>query len=101
VTTLHDVGGELGWPLGTFFWALTISWSRLLAHEGPWPHYIMLEVSWDGLWTLSFGLSQFHGHGSWLMYEVALAPTHLLYVACELENLFQDTHMGQIIICRT
>ena len=30
------------------------------------------EVSWDGLWTLSFGLSQFHGHGSWLVCEVAL-----------------------------
>jgi len=29
-------------------------------------------VSWDGLWTLSFGLSQFHGHESWLVCEVAL-----------------------------
>ena len=28
-------------------------------------------ASWDGLWTLSFELSQFHGHGSWLMCEVA------------------------------
>ena len=27
---------------------------------------------WDGLWTLCFGLSQFHGHGSWLVCEVAL-----------------------------
>ena len=33
---------------------------------------MMLEVSWDGLWTPSFGLSQFHGHGSWLVCEVAL-----------------------------
>jgi hypothetical protein len=33
---------------------------------------MILEVSWDGLWTLSFGLSQFHGHGSWLVCEVAL-----------------------------
>jgi hypothetical protein len=33
-----------------------------------------LEVSWDGFWTLSFGLSQFHGHGSWLVCEVALRP---------------------------
>ena len=31
VTTLHDFGGVLGWPLDTFFWALTISWSWLLA----------------------------------------------------------------------
>jgi hypothetical protein len=25
---------------------------------------------WDGLWTFSFGVSQFHGHGSWLLCEV-------------------------------
>ena len=31
-----------------------------------------LEVFWDGLWTLSFGLSQLHGHGSWLVCEVAV-----------------------------
>jgi hypothetical protein len=31
MTTLHDLGGVLGEPLDTFFWALTISWSRLLA----------------------------------------------------------------------
>ena len=30
VTTLRDFGGVLGRPLDTFFWALTISWSRLL-----------------------------------------------------------------------
>jgi hypothetical protein len=24
-------------------------------------------VCWDGLWTHSFGLSQFHGHGPWLV----------------------------------
>ena len=33
---------------------------------------MILEVPWDGLWTLSFGLSQFHDYGSWLMCEVAL-----------------------------
>jgi hypothetical protein len=33
---------------------------------------MILEVSWDGIWTLSFGLSQFHGHGSWHVCEVAL-----------------------------
>jgi hypothetical protein len=32
VTTLHDFGGVLGQPLDTFFWAFTISWSRLLVH---------------------------------------------------------------------
>ena len=40
--------------------------------EGMWSHNMILEVWWDGLWTLSFGLSQFHGHGSWLVCEVAL-----------------------------
>ena len=39
-------------------------------------HYMILEVSWDGVWTLSFGLSQLHGHGSWLVCEVALRWTH-------------------------
>jgi hypothetical protein len=27
--------------------------------ESPWPHYMILEVSLDSLWTLSFGLSEF------------------------------------------
>jgi hypothetical protein len=31
-----------------------------------------VEVAWDGLWTLYFGLSQFHGHSSWLVCELAL-----------------------------
>ena len=34
---------------------------------------MILEVSWDILWTLSFGLSQFPGHGSWLVCDVALS----------------------------
>ena len=35
--TLHDFGLVLGWPWDTFFWALTNSWSRLLARvwSGP------------------------------------------------------------------
>ena len=33
---------------------------------------MMLEVCWDGLRTLSFGLLQFHDHNSWLVCEVAL-----------------------------
>ena len=37
VTTPHDFEGVLGRSLDTFFWTLTISWSRLLAHvwSGP------------------------------------------------------------------
>ena len=33
---------------------------------------MILEVSRVRLWTLSFGLSQFHGHRSWLVCELAL-----------------------------
>jgi hypothetical protein len=39
VTTLHDFGGVLGWPLDTFFWALTISWSQLLARVWSGPSF--------------------------------------------------------------
>jgi hypothetical protein len=39
---------------------------------------MILEVCWDGLWTLSFRLSQFYGHGSWLVCEVALSETQTL-----------------------
>ena len=34
---------------------------------------MIVEVAWDNLWTLSFGLSQLHGHGSWPVCEVALS----------------------------
>jgi hypothetical protein len=34
---------------------------------------MILEVCWDALWTLPLGISQFHGHGSWLVGEVALS----------------------------
>jgi hypothetical protein len=42
VTTLHEFGGVLGRPLDTFFWALTISWSWLLARV------------WSGLMVMGF-----------------------------------------------
>ena len=40
--------------------------------------------SWDGHWTLSFGLSQFHGCDSWLMWEVALTSFRM----CEFLSVF-------------
>jgi hypothetical protein len=40
---------------------------------------MILEVSWDGIRTLPFRLSQFHGHGSWLVCEVALKPLGTSY----------------------
>ena len=58
-----------GWRSGNIWLHTTL--------EDPWPHYMNLEVCWDGLWTLSFGLSQFHGHGSWLVCEVALTDSKL------------------------
>ena len=56
-----------------------IIWVRARWHmashslEALWLHCMILEVSWDNLRTLSFGLFQFHGHGSWLACEVALS----------------------------
>ena len=45
VTTPQDIGNMLGRPLHTFFWALTISWSWLLAHVGSGPNLVTwLEV---------------------------------------------------------
>jgi hypothetical protein len=43
---------------------------------------MIFQVSWDGLSTLSFfGLSQFHGHSSWLVCEVALSGVSLSRLA--------------------
>ena len=46
--------------------------------------YMILEVCWDGLWTLSFGLSQFLGHNSWLVCEVTLSTNSLEVNPCNL-----------------
>ena len=45
VTTLHDFGGDLRRPLNTFFWALTISWSRLLARVWSDPQVVRKRTS--------------------------------------------------------
>ena len=59
-------------PWTTFNWGPGHMWLHTTL-EDPWPHYMIVEVSWDNLWTLSFGLSQSHGHGSWPMSEMALS----------------------------
>ena len=41
-------------------------------------HYMTLKVCWDGLQTLSFGLSQFHGHGSQLVCEAMIGENRQL-----------------------
>ena len=58
-----------------FSWGPSHIWLHITL-EGPWPHYMILEVSWDGFWMLSSGFSQFHGHGSWLVCEVTLIRSH-------------------------
>ena len=52
------------------------------------------EVSWNGPWILSFGFSQFYGHGSWLMCEVALMPTNLPGL---LHRILANSHSFTII----
>ena len=55
--------------------------------EGPWPHYMTLEVCWDALWTLFFGLSEFHGHGSWLVCEEVVTKGHFKH---EIEDMLHS-----------
>ena len=63
---------------------------------------MILEVCWDGLLTRSFGLSQFHGHGSWLVCEEALcqvdAHGHASYefIAIDLVN---ERHLRLRLCC--
>ena len=49
VTTLHDLGGVLGRPSDTFFWALSISWSWLLARLWSGPQICWSIVSTEDL----------------------------------------------------
>ncbi len=53
MTTLHDFGGVLRPPTDTFFWALRISWSRLLAPMWSGPYFTRLSLQNDRLkfWT--------------------------------------------------
>ena len=72
-TWIETHPNSIGWGPGHIWFHTTL--------EGMWPHYMILEVSWDGLWTLSFGLSQVHGHGSWLVCEVAMS-LGMLWMLC-------------------
>jgi hypothetical protein len=45
VTTLHHFRSVLGQPLDTFSWALTTSWSRLLAH-------VWIDPNWNPVPTI-------------------------------------------------
>jgi hypothetical protein len=37
----------------TFGWGSGHTWLHTTL-EGPWPHYMVVEVCWDGVWTLFF-----------------------------------------------
>ena len=66
-------------------------WLRVRSHMTS--HYTWGSVTtlhdfgggcWDNLWTLSFGLSQFHGHSSWFICEVALSvDLDLIWIALD------------------
>ena len=60
--------------------------------EDPWPHYMIFNVSWDSLGTLSFGLSQFHGHGSWLVCGLPFNPTQIAGPAAQPAPVGRRTH---------
>jgi hypothetical protein len=74
VTTLHDFGGVFGQPLDIFYWALTILWSRLLAHvwSGPkigglkWLLYLIGRLYLIGMW---FGEDR---RGEHMCFEIEL-----------------------------
>ena len=51
---------------------------------------MILEVCRDGLWTLSFGLSQFRGHGSWLVCEVALRDWLCFLIRKDVLTIYDD-----------
>ena len=59
---------------------------------------MILEVSWDGLYSLSFGPSQFHGQGYWLVCEVALSVQLLFHGVSKYSGMFwkamqRDTYL--------
>ena len=64
-----------------------------IALEGLWPHNMILEVCWDSLWTLSFGLSRFHSHGSWLVCEVALIWVVSLKREISIKIMMESGHI--------
>ena len=47
---------------------------------------MILEMSCDSIWTLSFGLSQFHGHDSWLVCEAALRCAYVQVTSIDWPN---------------
>ena len=51
------------------------------------------EVCWDGLWTLSFGLSQFHGHGCKVYTDSYMA---LKGSCCPVTRIIFKNHLLEV-----
>ena len=49
---------ELKFVEMAFGWGPSHIWLHTTL-EDPWPHYMILEVYWDSIWTLSFGLPHY------------------------------------------
>ena len=63
----------------TFGWGPGHIWLHTIL-EDLWPTHLMsLDVSRDNVWTLSFELSQFHGHGSWIVCGIYCHVHYLMY----------------------
>ena len=80
---LHDVGGVLGRPLDTFFWALTISWSRLLARVWSGPCACERPVTWysihQSLSSFSSDTRQTGKASYWTWYVCILLGNFITY----------------------
>ena len=91
VTTLHDFGGALGQPLDTFFWALTISWARLLAHVWSGPkkqHCVQNRVI---ISRFNSDAKYVGGGGGWPIWSFRQWDIHMinwLHSSCEFGNHF-------------
>ena len=68
----HNHGFDLFYHVWGVPTRVEIHWNSiwLRTHSHTTSHYIMiLEVCWDGLWTLSSGLFKFHGCRSWPLHD--------------------------------
>ena len=100
VTTPHDFGSVLGRPVHTFFCALTVSWSRLLARvwSDPYIHLTFthllcrsLKRSGNRTWTGSTFFTNESAWSEWwwalsLVFEVALSKSRILELKLKQES---------------
>ena len=78
------------WLMARSHMASNYTWRPVTTH-------MILEVSWDGLWTMSFEPAQFHGHNSWLVCAVALRL--LVVIAMHAQQL--KNMSSRVEICCT